>query len=164
MKKILILFIGLSFLSFKNHKYYLSLTEIEYNTKSKSVQIIMNVFMDDIELAINKEQGTDLKLATKKEISQVDEYFYQYLIENFKISINNSKATFNFIGKEYDSNIVYFYLEVDNVSDISSLEIENNVLVAHFPDQQNLIKVKTNKSKKSLFLTKGNTKGVLNFD
>jgi hypothetical protein len=123
----------------------------------------MNVFMDDIELAINKEQVTDLKLTTKKEPKNVDEYFFNYLKEHFKITINNKLADYNFIGKEYDNNIVYFYLEVENVTQVKTLQIENNVLTSHFPDQQNLIKAKINNTKKSLFLTKENNKGLLNY-
>ncbi|AUC15170.1 hypothetical protein BTO06_08470 [Tenacibaculum sp. SZ-18] len=163
MKKILILFVGLSFLSFKDHKYYLALTEIEYSSKSNSVQMIMNVFMDDIEKAIEKEQGVNLKLTTNKEIANADGYLFNYLQENFILKINDSKVDFNFVGKEYEGNIVYFYLEVENVTKINSLHIENNVLIAHFPDQQNLIKVKINNTKKSLFLTKENNKGLLNY-
>ncbi|MFY7670978.1 DUF6702 family protein [Tenacibaculum sp. MEBiC06402] len=163
MKKLLILFIGISFLSFTDHKYYLALTEIEHNTKSNSIQMIMNVFMDDIELAIEKDQGTNLKLTTKDEPKNVDDYFFNYLKDNFKIKVNNTITTYNFIGKEYEDNIIYFYLEIDNVNDVNSIEIENNVLTAHFPDQQNLIKAKINDTKKSLFLTKENNKGLLNY-
>ena len=76
MKKLLILLIGISFLSFTDHKYYLALTEIEHNTKSNSIQMIMNVFMDDIELAIEKDQGTNLKLTTKDEPKNVDDYLH----------------------------------------------------------------------------------------
>ena len=163
MKKILILFVGLSFLSFKDHKYYLALTEIEHNTKSNSVQMIMNVFMDDIEKAIEKEQGVNLKLTTKKEVANADGYLFNYLQENFLLKLNNSKVDFNFVGKEYEGNIIYFYLEIENVKKINSLEIENNVLIAHFPDQQNLIKANINDTKKSLFLTKEINKGLLNY-
>ncbi len=163
MKKILILFVGISLLSFTEHKYYLALTEIEHNTKSNSIQMIMNVFMDDIELAINKEQGVDLKLTTKDEPKNVDEYFFNYLKDNFVVSVNNKKVSYNFIGKEYEDNIIYFYLEIDNVYKINSIEIENNVLISHFPEQQNLIKAKINNTKKSLFLTRENNKGLLNY-
>ena len=60
MKKIAILFL-LFTLAFSSHKYYLSLTQIEYNKDQDSLEVIINVFMDDIELAINKEYGVDLK-------------------------------------------------------------------------------------------------------
>ncbi|SNR16157.1 DUF6702 family protein [Tenacibaculum jejuense] len=163
MKKILFLLIGVSFLSFIDHKYYIALTEIEHNKESESVQMIMNVFVDDIEDAINKDYDADLQLNTKLEAKNTDQLFFKYLNEHFKILINNKAYSYNFIGKEYDGDIVYFYLEIDNIIEVKSIEVKNDVLTQHFPDQQNLIKSKINGERKSLFLTKKNDKGLLKF-
>ena len=159
MKKIFILLFILPLFSFSVHKYYISLTEIEYKEKTQSVQMIMNVFIDDIETAINKDYNVDLQLTTKDEFKKVDELFLNYLQKHFKIKVNNNDVTYNFIGKEYDGDIVYFYLEVENIKILNSIEIQNDVLVNHFPEQQNLIKT----AHKSLFLDKKNDKGLLNF-
>jgi len=89
IKKIYFLLFIIPLLSFSIHKYYLSLTQIEYKSETKSVQIIINVFMDDIETALNKEYSIDLQLTTKKELKDNDVYFKKYL-ENtlqFKIGI-----------------------------------------------------------------------------
>ena len=53
LPKKLACFFLLTSLAFTTHKYYLSLTQIEYNKDQKSLEVIINVFMDDIELAIN---------------------------------------------------------------------------------------------------------------
>ncbi|MDE1206579.1 DUF6702 family protein [Tenacibaculum larymnensis] len=164
MKKVIILLLVLPLLlSFTLHKYYVALTEIEYREDTQSVQMIMNVFMDDIELAINKDYNTNLKIATKNELSSINEYYYKYLKAHFKIFINNEEKAYNFIGKEYDGNIVYFYLEIENVSLPKTIKVENNILVDHFSDQQNLIKATVKKERKSLFLSSDNDKGLLNF-
>ncbi|WP_420553741.1 DUF6702 family protein [Tenacibaculum aiptasiae] len=163
MKKLFIALLIVPLLSFSVHKYYIALTEIEYKEETQSVQMIMNVFMDDIETAINQDFNIDLQLSTKKELKNSDEYFFKYLKDHFKILINNQKFDYNFIGKEYDGNIVYFYLEIENVSSVKSIEIRNDVLIKYFPDQQNLIKASIKKERKSLFLTKKNDKGLLKF-
>lgn len=163
MKKALILFFILPLFSFSIHKYYISLTEIEYKEETQSVQMIMNVFMDDIETAINKDYNVNLKLTTKQELKKVDELFFNYLQKHFKVKINNKNVDFHFIGKEYDGDIVYFYLEIENIQSLQSIDIESTVLIKHFPDQQNLIKVSIKKERKSLFLNKKNDKGLLNF-
>ncbi len=119
--------------------------------------------MDDIETAINTDYKVDLQLTTKKELKNVDEYFFKYLKEHLNIKINNNDYSYNFIGKEYDGNIVYFYLEIENISVVKSIEIKNTVLVNYFPDQQNPVKAIVNKKRKSLFLTKKNDKGLLKF-
>ncbi len=164
MKKVIIIlisFICLSYTSF--HKYYIALTEIEHNEKNKSVEMIMNVFIDDIELAVNKDYNTNLNLTTKFEAENADELFYDYLNKHLKIKINDHLKSFNFIGKEYDGEILYFYLEVENIDKVESIHVTNDVLVKYFPDQQNLIKATIKKERKSLFLTKTNDKGLLKF-
>ncbi len=163
MKKLFVVLLIVPLLSFSIHKYYIALTEIEYKEETHSVQMIMNVFMDDIETAINQDYNVDLQLSTKKELKNSDEYFFKYLNEHFKVLINNKKLDYNFIGKEYDGNIVYFYLEIENVSSVKSIEIQNDVLIKYFPDQQNLVKASIKKERKSLFLTKKNDKGLLKF-
>ncbi|SOU87252.1 DUF6702 family protein [Tenacibaculum dicentrarchi] len=161
--KISLLFFILPLLAFSLHKYYISLTEISYQEETKSVQMIMNVFMDDIETAINKDYNVDLQLTSNNELKNVDSLFVNYLTKNFKIKINKKQATYNFIGKEYDGDIVYFYLETEHITSINTIEIENNMLVKYFPEQQNLIKASVKKERKSLFLDKKNNKGLLKF-
>ncbi|WP_417799777.1 DUF6702 family protein [Tenacibaculum sp.] len=163
MKKLVVLLFILPLLSFTLHKYYVALTEIEYREDTRSIQMIMNVFMDDIELAINKDYDTNLQIATKNELKLIDDLFYKYLKAHFKITINNKEKTYKFIGKEYEGDIVYFYLEIENVSLPKSINVENTILVDHFPDQQNLIKATVKKERKSLFLSSDNDKGLLNF-
>ncbi|CAM1343731.1 conserved hypothetical protein [Tenacibaculum amylolyticum] len=141
----------------------MALTDIQFNSKSQSVQMIMNVFMDDIEVAINKAYETDLQLSTDKEVKNVNEYFKKYLDQHFKVSINGTQRSYTFVGKEYEGDIVYFYLEIEGVTEVKSIEIQNDVLINDFPEQQNLIKAKINGERKSLFLTKKNDKGLLNF-
>lgn len=162
LKKGVILLI-IPLLSFSAHKYYLSLTEINYVPKEKSLQIIMNVFMDDIELALNEQYNIDLQLTTKKELKNNNEYFKKYLYNHFNIKVNNKKLNYKYIGKEYDGNIVYFYLEVENVTAIKSVTIENKVLIKNFESQQNLIKINIGNSKQSKMLTKEENKNLFKF-
>ena len=138
MKKIAILFL-LFTLAFSSHKYYLSLTQIEYNKDQDSLEVIINVFMDDIELAINKEYNVDLRLTTKQELEDVDSYFQKYLRKNLRFLVNKELVNYNFIGKEYEGDLVYFYLEVNVSNSPVSLEVYNTILVTYFEQQQNII-------------------------
>jgi hypothetical protein len=162
-KKIFLLFFIIPLLSFSTHKYYLSLTQIEYKSESKSIQIIINVFMDDIETALNKDYSIDLQLTNKNELKDNDVYFKKYLEKNLSLKIDAISSSFNYIGKEYDGDLVYFYLEIENVNNLESIEVVNTILIDHFPEQQNLIKSKVNKKHNSILLTKTNDKGLLKF-
>lgn len=164
MKKIILLLFIPLFLSFTTiHKYYVALTEIEYDKKQQSVQFIMNVFIDDLEVCLNKDYSINAQISGSNEIENLDNYYINYLNEHFKVQINGEPKKYNFIGKEYKGNIVFFYLEIENISNVKKLQIKNTMLVKHFSDQQNLVKAKINGERKSLFLTKKNDKGLLKF-
>jgi uncharacterized membrane protein len=152
-KTFLLLFI-IPVLSFTAHKYYLSLTQIKYKSETKSVQIIINVFMDDIETALNKDYDIDLKLTTKKELKDNTIYFKKYLKDKLHFKIDGIAKEFTFIGKEYDGDLVYFYLEIADINQFKTIEVENNILIEHFPQQQNLTKCKLGEKHKSMLLTK----------
>lgn len=162
MKKIalpLLLFI----LAFSSHKYYISLTQIEYNKDHKSLEVIINVFMDDVELAINNEYDVDMRLTTKEELKDVDEYFQKYLSNNLKFFINNKAVQYNFIGKEYEGDLVYFYLELELKEDPLSLKVINTLLFDYFEQQQNVIKFKNGSKRQSKILSIDTNKALLNF-
>jgi hypothetical protein len=163
IKKAFLLLFIIPLLSFSAHKYYLSLTQIEYKNESKSIQIIINVFMDDIETALNKEYSIDLQLTNKNEMESNDVYFKKYLEKNLYFKVDNTSSSFNYIGKEYDGDLVYFYLEIENVNSVEAIEVVNTILIDYFPEQQNLIKSKVNKKHNSILLTKTNDKGLLKF-
>jgi hypothetical protein len=153
-KKIFLLLFIIPLLSFSAHKYYLSLTQIAFKESSKSVQIIINVFMDDIETALNKDNNIDLQLSTKKELPNNDVYFENYLRRKLQFKIDTIVKEFKYIGKEYDGDLVYFYLEIENIAKVSSIEVTNKILLKHFPTQENLIKSKVGTKNKSILLSK----------
>jgi len=162
-KKIYLLLLIIPLLSFSLHKYYLSLTQIEYRSKLQTVQITTNVFMNDIEMALNKAYNIDLRLDTKKELENNDTYFKEYLHNKLHLKINGIPKDFNYIGKEYDGDLVYFYLEIEDIHYIKSIEVKNDILMTQFPQQQNLIKTKVDKKHKSILLNAENDKGLLKF-
>ena len=162
-KKIFLLFLIIPLLSSSAHKYYLSLTQIKFKEETKSIQIIINVFMDDIETALNKENSIDLQLTTKKELKNNDIYFEKYLRSTLQFKIDTIAQDFKYIGKEYDGDLVYFYLEIENISKVSSIEITNRILLKYFSNQQNLVKSKVGSKNKSVLLTKNNYNEILTY-
>ncbi len=166
MKVIKILFIIVVvplLLSATLHKFYVSVTEIEYVKEKKSVQIISRVFVDDLEKAFRERYDVQITLAATKESREVQLYIERYLKDKIEIKINGKPANFKFIGKEYDNDIVFCYLEITGVETIKSFEITNQVLFDTYDEQQNIVKLKINGQNKSIILISQNDKGLLNF-
>lgn len=166
MKKIKILLVLaiITSLAFVNaHKYYVSITKIEYVREKQSVQIITRIFIDDFERLLKERFDDNIVLESNLNEEQIDSYIKKYLLSRLKISINNKQSVVGFIGKEYDEDVVQCYLEIENVDTIKSFEIENKVLFDLFSDQKNIVRTNINGRNKSFILIPENDKGMLNF-
>ncbi|MCI2228025.1 hypothetical protein MC378_02515 [Polaribacter sp. MSW13] len=162
-KKIFLLLFIIPILSFTTHKYYLSLTQINYKSETKSIQIIINVFMDDIETALNKKYNIDLQLTSDNELKNNDVYFEKYLNSKLHFKVNNISKKYTYIGKEYDGDLVFFYLEIEDIKEVKNIEISNQILMDQFPQQENLVKSKVGKKHKSVLLTKKEFSSTLTY-
>ncbi len=146
------------------HKYYVSVTQINYVPSKQSVQIISRIFVDDLENLLKERYDDAITLSPKNEESTTDEYIKTYLTEKLKIKINNKAARLTFIGKEYDADIVKCYLEIEGVNKIESIEISNQVLFDLYDEQQNIVKTKIYSNQKSFLLDRSNKIALLNFN
>nr|WP_321222138.1 DUF6702 family protein [uncultured Psychroserpens sp.] len=145
------------------HKYYVSVTQIEYVKKKKSVQIITRINVADLELTLQERFDKSITLTAINEKSTVDDYIKKYLKQKFQIKINTKEVAFNFVGKDYDNDQVACYLEIENVEAIDTIEITNTVLFDLFPKQKNVIKSKINGTVNNLIFTKEDTNQYLNY-
>lgn len=146
------------------HKYYVSVTEIEYVKEERSVQVISRIFIDDIENLLRERYDESITLAGESEKLTVNYYVEKYLKEKITIKIDDEVQELNFIGKEYDDDIMFCYLEIADIETINTIEISNEVLFDLFDKQQNIIRVKIKRKNKSFILIKENPKGLLNFN
>ena len=161
IKKYLLILLILPLMAFSLHKYYISLCEIEYVEDKQTVQIILGVFIDDLEVTLNKDQDKKLFLATEKEVLNINKVYEAYLNKHFKVTVNQILKSYNFIGKEYDDDIVRFYLEISNIKQLNTIAITNTSLFRDFESQQNIIKIKVNKLNKTFYLDKKNANCLL---
>lgn len=145
------------------HKYYVSITQIEFVKEQQSVQIISRIFIDDFESVLRKRYDKSITLDRGDDETQIDDYIKKYLLTKIEISINNKEVIPNFIGKKYDDGIMHCYLEIENVKSISTFQIKNKVLFDMFEDQKNVIRTNINNKNKTVVLTAQNGKGLLNF-
>ena len=161
LKKIIVILLVLPLFAFTMHKYYVSLCEIEYLKEKQSIQITLGVFIEDLEFILDKNSGKSLNLASKTEVENVDDYYKKYLSEHLLVSVNSKNQSFKYIGKEYDGDIVRFYLEISAIKEFKSIEITNNILINEFPDQKNIVKIKVKDFNKTFYLNKSNNKSFL---
>ena len=163
LKKIIVILLVLPLFAFTMHKYYVSLCEIEYLKEKQSIQITLGVFIEDLEFTLNKNSGKQLNLGSKTEVGNIDDYYKKYLNEHLLISVNGKNQPYKFIGKEYDGDIVRFYLEINSIKELKSIEVTNNILINEFENQKNIVKIKIKDFNKTFYLNKSNDKSLLKF-
>ncbi len=145
------------------HKFYVSATDIEYNEKQRSLQIISHVFTDDLEDLLQTRYSDELTLVKGDEHPAADDYVQRYFQDKFRVSVNGKERSFNYIGKEYDKDQLLVYLEIEDVEPVKTIGVENAVLTDLFPEQKNVIKVEYGGKIKSLLLMRDNQSGTLKF-
>lgn len=146
------------------HKYYISITQVNYIKEKQSVQITSRIFIDDFEKVLRERYDDAIELVAKNESKDVDHYIELYLKSKISVKINGKDMNLNFIGKEYDIDVIQCYIDIENVKNINSLEISNQILFDLFDNQQNMIKAKINSKQKSFLLNQNNKIAVLNFN
>jgi hypothetical protein len=147
------------------HKYYVSVTDINYNPESHSIQIIARYFTDDLDLLLSERYGVKAKLMTDDELAQADQLIEKYLKTKFRIYLDGKLQTFDFLGKEYDADLTKCYLEITGIEpgSYSSIRVENEVMTELFEEQKHITHIKFPEAQKSFLLHKGNDKALLNF-
>ena len=162
--KYLWLLLLLPLLAFTAHKFYVSITKIEYAPQEEAVQIITKIFVDDFQHLLQKRYDVALVLDEKDESKLADGYIEKYLLQKIKIEINGEVAHLNYLGKEYDKDLLLCYIEIEGVKTLNSIYIENKVLMDMYDEQQNIIHVKVQGKRRSLILERGNANGMLKFN
>lgn len=145
------------------HKFYVSVTEVEYNQNQSSLQIISRVFTDDMEKLLQTRYLKDLYLARESEHDQADVYLEEYLSQKLKITVDGTSYPHTFLGKQYDNDLLILYIEVEDVKAVSQIYVKNQILTDLFPGQKNVVHVEVGDKTRSLLLNRDRDSGLLNF-
>lgn len=88
------------------HKYYVSITQVEYVPEKKSLQLISRIFIDDLEDVLQARYDENLVMAYKNEDKQVDLYVEKYIRSKFGIKINGSIKACNAMRHKFPKPII----------------------------------------------------------
>ncbi len=148
----------------EEHKFYVSVTKVEYASETNALQIISSIFIDDIEEVLQKRYRKDVSLATKKETEADVALLQQYVFQKLSVTTDGKPLKMKYIGREYEVDMVKIYIEIEAVTDFASISIENSILQDLFEEQQNIVHVKKGGERKSMILNIDTPKGMLKFD
>lgn len=143
---------------------HISVTDIEYDEKAKSLEIMSRVFMDDLETTLRERyKAPELDVLAPKG-KTLDEMMREYFIEKFTVTLDRKKQQINYLGHEADGDSFVFYIEVTGVKKWKEIEVTNTILMEKHADQSNMVHVSARGTIKSLRLKQDNPTDKLSFD
>lgn len=149
--------LAISLLSFAMHKYYVSITEAEYNVDSKTFEIGVKFIGHDLEEALSAVGAPRLYLGTEKEHEKADYYLSQYINQRFHMVADGVSLNYSFVGKEINKDdFIYCFFESNQLESPKKVTIKNTLLTEIFSGQANTVYLTVGDQKKNYQLNKSN--------
>jgi hypothetical protein len=164
--KVLILAISLiSFSSCFGHKYYVSITDMEYNSDKNSIDVSMMLTAHDFEHLLEKHFDKTIHIEDVNDTSNVGLFIQKYISEKFKVFSNNLICSFEYLGKEVNlKEELFLYFSFNGVANPLSISVQSSVMFELSKEQQNIVHYKYKDRTKSVTLVSSKNEAEINFD
>lgn len=140
------------------HQYHISKLDINVDVASQSYQVTVNVFIDDLELALKNKGIVNQKIGTENEAAMADLNIEKYVKDHLTIRHDDKILELVFVGKEVSEGLLglYCYLEADIPNGKrGKLHITNTILTTEFDDQKNIVTILNSNKREEQFLLDG---------
>ncbi len=138
-----------------DHKFYLSVTQMEFDADKNRITAISRVFVDDLEETLRQRYDVQLALGTDREDEKASFYIRRYVEQKLTVEINNVPLEFSFAGFTYQNDQIVLLSEFSIIdSDDYEIKVTNTIITDAYSDQQNLVHFRMNQKKQSEVLTK----------
>lgn len=135
------------------HKFYTSLARVEYNAEEKTAEVTLRVFADDLELALKRRTGREVKLDRTKD---ADQLVLAYLRDTFDIKNHDGDVkALKWVGMELRAGIAWLYVEAEMPEGLSGARLRDHVLFELFEEQVNTVSVRCNSASADLVFARG---------
>ncbi|HXI00500.1 MAG TPA: DUF6702 family protein [Sphingobacteriaceae bacterium] len=145
------------------HPFFVSVTEIKHNEKTKSIEISSKIFFDDFESALEKKYHTPIDILKPADRKKVNQLINDYLSKHLILKINGKPVKMIYLGYEIEEDGAWCYFEVPEVKKVSRIDIVNNILFENHPSQINMLHVTVKGIRKSTKLDNPESKASFAF-
>lgn len=160
MRKTLLILLTVLMLSSFVHPFYMSVTEVEYSSKSKELGMACKTFPDDLEEALRLSTGKkyDLYKTDKKVLGPIlDNYFKEHV----SILVNEKTKPYSFLGYEIDKEVIWIYFNISKLGGVRSVELRSDLMYEYKAEQTNIIHMNLDGKKESFRLLAPSTSAKL---
>src|SRR5258706_15233674 len=109
------------------HPFFVSMTDINYNDNSKSLEISVRIFTDDFENTLRKYHQQKIDILHPANQEQMNGYVRDYIQQHLQMKVNDKAVQLSFVGYEQQSESIWTYFEINKVDKVNKVEIVNNL-------------------------------------
>lgn len=135
------------------HKFYTSLARVEYNASEKTAEVTLRVFADDLELALKRRAGREVKLDRTKD---ADQLVLAYLRDTFEIKNGGGEAkALKWVGMELRAGLAWLYVEAEMPEGLAGARLRDQLFFELFDEQVNTVSVRYRGASADLVFVRG---------
>ena len=146
----------LSFSSYANggyHPIFVTVTEIEHNAKTKSLEISTKIFTDDFEKTLRAAYKTKVDLLDGLKKAAMDKLVSDYIKKHLIITIDGKANALKYVGFENIEEAIYCYFETENIAAPTKILITNDILYEYKKEQISILHVSVGGKRQSTKLS-----------
>lgn len=132
------------FASVISHPFYLSMTEINYNNKSKAIEVSVRIFTDDFEKTLRKNCNCKVDLLNPSDSKSMEKIVGDYIKRRLQIKVNGNVHAIEFLGYQQEQESIWSYFVINNISQVKKIEVSNTLLHDYREEQINMLHIKAN--------------------
>ncbi len=160
----LVFIVSTSFVADKNfHPFFVSVTEIQHNSKEKILEISCKIFTDDFEKTLRQNYKTHVDLINPSDKPAMNKLITDYIRKHLQIATDKKPLQLQFVGYEKDEEATWCYFQVNNISAIKKIDVTDNLLYEYKKEQINILHVIVNGKRRSTKLNNPEAKVSLAF-
>jgi hypothetical protein len=124
-----------------SHPLYISVTEINHNSKDKILEISCKIFTNDFETVLEKVAGAKVDLSSVKDTATSDKLIAGYVERHLRLKVDGKPVQLHFVGSENENDGTWSYFQVNDVPAVKRIDVVNELLYDGFPQQINIMHV-----------------------
>lgn len=136
---------------------------MNYNTKTRSLEVSCKMFVDDMEEVLKRNFKTSVDLSKQQAQAQNKQMVLDYMQRNLAMSVDAKPAKLHFIGFEKEQESIYCYFEIENIPPPKKLNITNSIFYDYKNEQMNIVHVLVDGKRQSAKLNYPKREVVLSF-
>ena len=145
------------------HPFYVSVIDMNHNSKEASLEISVRTFTTDLEARIEKEYNVKLDLSDAKQKAKAEQYINLYVQKRLALTTNGARGKMELVGFEIQKESTWSYFEIKNVSQLKQLDVFCEILFGIDDSQINILHAKVNGQTKSYELAAPKNKTSFTF-